>query len=153
MKFQREKLINNKTKYRGHCYKNTKQVPWVSTFSLGILQMASEFWKPTSLFTAGNISCSENSFGFFYRFLRCAGLATQKVLNFRFIKLETLKCVWLGICRAKKRLWYHFVTRRYVIKTNHCELSWQPTASVAKQGQVSFSTFFSLFDRTNTTHA
>ena len=41
------------------------------------------------------------------------------------------------------------VTRRYVIKTNHCELSWQPTAAVAKQGQVSFFTFFLyLIERT-----
>ena len=57
--------------------------------------------------------------------------------------------VWLGICRAKRKGYDHFVTRRYVIKTNHCELSWQPTAAVAKQGQVSFFTFFLyLIERT-----
>ena len=57
--------------------------------------------------------------------------------------------VWLGICRAKRKGYDNFVTRRYVIKTNHCGLSWQPTAAVAKQGQVSFFTFFLyLIERT-----
>ena len=108
--------------------------------------MALEFWKSTSLFTAGNISCSENSFGFFYRFFRCAGVATQ-VSNFRFKKFKTLK--WtipslsdLEFAEQKEKAVIILLTRRYVIKTNHCELSWQPTAAVAKQGQVSFFTFF-----------
>ena len=82
---------------------------------------------------------------FFYRFLCCAGAATQ-VSNFRFIKFKTLK--WtipslsdLEFAEQKEKAMIT-VTRRYVIKTNHCELSWQPTAAVAKQGQVSFFTFF-----------
>ena len=140
MKFQREKLINNKTKQRALLQKHQTSTIGFNFFAWNFAD-GIRILKTNQLFHSWKCQL-------FRKYLCCAGAATQ-VSNFRFMKFKTLK--WtipslsdLEFAEQKEKAMIT-VTRRYVIKTNHCELSWQPTAAVAKQGQVSFFTFFFLY--------